>query len=315
MAPGARQIRSLQDAGIETEIVDMRGIPKLKYLQVLPRIRRAIRSVDLIHAHYGYCGWLGLMGRKLAMRKIPVVISYMGDDLLGTTINTQGDVEYLSRIQAKWNARIAPWYDQVIVKSQEMADLIAPTSCHVVSNGIDINVFQPVERTLARRQIGLDANGLKVLFPGNPNNVRKGHALASEAVEIAAKILDQKIQLVPLWGVKPDAVPLYMNACDAMLMTSFIEGSPNVVKEGLACNLKIVGVPVGDVPEMLAGIVGCHCASSRDPQEIGQALARLLKAGGESAGRLAIQTRGLDLASVARRIISIYELALKRTPG
>lgn len=310
MAPGARQIRSVQELGVETEVVDMRGIPKLKYLQVLPKIRRLIRRVDLVHAHYGYCGWLALLGRKLSLRHVPIVISFMGDDLLGTTFNQQGDREMLSRLQAKLNANIAGRYDQVIVKSQQMADLIAPTPCHVVANGIDVSLFFPQDNDDACQQVGLDPTRLKVLFPGNPENAVKGYGLACEAVQVAKQRLNVDIQLVPLWGVAPDKVALYMNACQVMLMASFTEGSPNVIKEGLACNMSIVSVPVGDVREMLQGVDGCCCISSRDPKELGFALAEQLKVGGGSLGRNAVLTRGLNLESVARRVISIYELAL-----
>jgi len=65
---------------------------------------------------------------------------------------------------------------------------------------------------------------------------------------------------------------IYMNACDMMLMTSLIEGSPNVVKEAMACNRPIISVPVGDVAKMIDGVAGCSVCQ-RDPQEIGERLA------------------------------------------
>lgn len=310
MAPGARQIRSIQEAGVETEILDMRGIPKLKYLQALPKIRHWAKRVDLIHAHYGYCGWLALLGRKLSMRRVPIVMSFMGDDLLGTTHNHQGDQEWFSKLQAKWNARISKHYDQVIVKSQQMAELISPTPCHIVSNGVDVEVFYPGDPLESCQQVGLDPTRFKVLFPGNPENVGKGYVLAGEAVKVAERLIDAQIQLVPLWGVAPDHVSHYMNACQVMLMASFTEGSPNVIKEGLACNMSIVSVPVGDVREMLQGVEGCCCISSRDPEELGTALAQQLLAGEGSQGRSAIMSRELSLESVAKRIIRIYDMAL-----
>ena len=55
-----------------------------------------------------------------------------------------------------------------------------------------------------------------------------------------------------------------MNACDALLFVSMYEGSPNIVKEALACNLPIVSVAVGDVAERLEGVAGCTCRSA-DP--------------------------------------------------
>lgn len=309
MAPGARQIQSIQRAGIETHVCDMRGIPKLKYLQMVPRIRKAISDVDLIHAHFGYCGWLALLSRALVSRKVPIVISFMGSDLLGTPYNEQGDLERLSKLEMKINVALANQYDQVIVKSEEMAARIPHVSSHVIPNGVDLEVFKPMERQTACHQIGLDYRQFQVLFPGNPDNPRKGYQLASSAVKIAEKLLNRSINLVPLWRVNADQVAVYMNACNAMVMTSVFEGSPNVVKEAMACNLCVIGVPVGDVHEMLQGVEGCY-RTSRDPSQIGQALANVLRSAALSNGREVLQTRQLSLEGVAERVIAVYQKAL-----
>lgn len=309
MAPGARQIQSIAAAGIDTQVVDMRGIPKLKYLQVLPKVRRAAKHVDLIHAHFGYCGWLAWLGRKLAGRRVPIVMSFMGDDLLGTPADEVGQLERASVLAADINRRMAGRYEQIIVKSQEMADQLRGVPCHVIPNGVDMEVFRPLERGAARRALGWPEDGWRVLFPGDPSNPRKGHSLAQAAVRLAAESTGQSIELVPLWGVAPNEVPLYMNACNAMLMTSLIEGSPNVVKEALACNANIVAVPVGDVPEMLHGIRQCE-NTFRSAGEMAIALAKLLQADQPSDGRDVLQARGLSLAGVAQRIVGVYRLAL-----
>lgn len=314
MAPGARQIRSIQQAGVETQVIDMRGIPKLKYLQMIPRIRQAAKQADLIHAHFGYCGWLGLIGRFLAGRRIPIVISFMGSDLLGSPINEKADLERWSVWEVWLNQKIASRYDQIIVKSPEMAGKIPNLSSHVIPNGVDLEVFRPLNRIECCERIGVDPNQFNVLFPGNPDNPRKGHSLASEAVRIAEQILGVPIKLVPLWKVTPDQVSVYMNACHAMLMTSVFEGSPNVVKEALACNRCVVGVPVGDVHELLNGVEGC-VRVNRDPDQIGSALANVLRAGGQSNGRDVLKARGLSLEGVADRIISVYQQALLQYRG
>jgi glycosyltransferase involved in cell wall biosynthesis len=309
MAPGARQIYSIRDAGIEVQIVDMRGIPKLKYVQVIPKVRRAIRQVDLVHAHFGYCGWLALLGRRLAMRRVPIVMSYMGDDLLGTPSDEKGTLETSSIWAAKVNIRWAKRYDQVIVKSREMAEKLSPVVCHVIPNGIDLNVFHPESRDVARQRLGWSLEGQKVLFPGDPKNPRKGFQLAQAAVERAGQNLGRSLELVPLWGVKPDMVPAYMNACNAMLMTSLIEGSPNVVKEALACNANVIAVPVGDAHEMLEGVQNCQRVS-RQPEQIAAALCDVLQNNELSNGRLRLQERRLSLDGVAQQVLEVYRQAL-----
>jgi len=310
MAPGARQMQSIAAAGLDVEILDLRGIPKLKYLQILPKVQKHIRSADLVHCHFGYCGWLGLAGRLMAMRRTPIVMSFMGDDLLGTPTDEQGQFDRGSLWVASWNRRLAHRFDQVIVKSKEMAERLSPVACHVIPNGVDFNVFQPKHRQLARTELNWTRTGRKVLFPGDPANPRKGFGLAQAAVHVAEQHLGESLELVPLWGVKPDQVATYMNACDAMLMTSLIEGSPNVVKEALACDANVIGVPVGDVHEMLGGVEGC-CCTSRDASEIGSALVRVLGAARQSNGRDVLRQRGLSLEGVAQKIISVYRQALQ----
>jgi glycosyltransferase involved in cell wall biosynthesis len=314
MAPGARQIQSIAQAGLEVEIVDLRGIPKLKYLQVIPRVRRAIRRADLVHAHFGYCGWLALLGRRLARRRIPIVMSFMGDDLLGTPADELGNMTRGSLVAARVNCRLARYYDQVIVKSEEMARCLAAVPSHVIPNGVDLAIFNPQPRPVARGLLGWPREGRRVLFPGDPANPRKGFGLAEQAVKMAETRCGQSIELVPLWNVKPDQVPTYMNACDAMLMTSLSEGSPNVVKEALGCNANVIAVPVGDVHQMLQGVKHCVC-TSREPAELAAGLVQVFGQGQPSNGREILQGRELSLEGVARRIIAVYQQALTRPSG
>jgi glycosyltransferase involved in cell wall biosynthesis len=311
MAPGARQIYSIRDAGVDVHIVDMRGVPKLKYLQVIPKVRRAIRQVDLVHAHFGYCGWLGLLGRRLAMRRVPIVMSYMGDDLLGTPKDEKGTLEKSSIWAATLNIRWANRYDQVIVKSQEMANIIRPVHSHVIPNGVDLTVFRPQPRIQAREQLGWNPTGEKILFPGDPQNPRKGFQLAQAAVKLAEAVWGKPLELVPLWGIIPDLVPVYMNACNAMLMTSLIEGSPNVVKEAMACDANVIAVPVGDTHEMLDGVAHCFRVN-RSAEEISAALCDALRNNLPSDGRIMLERRRLSLDGVAGQVIEVYNQALHR---
>lgn len=286
-------------------------MPKLKYLQALPKIHRRARNADLIHAHFGYCGWLGQIASVLSNRRIPVVISFMGDDLLGTPANFKGDVKWFSRLMICANRRLAEHATQVIVKSQQMANVLAPVPSTVIANGVDVTKFRPLDREAARRQLNLSPAKKHVLFPGNPADVRKGYRLAAAAIELASRQLGARIELLSLWSIDPQKVVVYMNACDAMVMTSLIEGSPNVVKEAMACNVPIVGVAVGDVEELLNGVKGCEICP-RDPHLIGAALLRAVNQMDVCSRQILLQ-RELDLESVARRIVRVYERALNST--
>jgi glycosyltransferase involved in cell wall biosynthesis len=204
---------------------------------------------------------------------------------------------------------IARTVDAVIVKSAEMAKIIAPVKAHVIPNGVDLQTFRPLDTYEVKTLLGWAKSKRYVLFAGCPDEPRKGFPLARATVMNAATQMAEPLDLVPLWEIAPDRVPLYMNASDALLMTSFLEGSPNVVKEAMACNLPVVSVPVGDVPKLLAGVKGCVICP-RQAEMLGAALVQVLRDGQRSAGRMALQRKGLDQESVARKIITVYEEVL-----
>jgi glycosyltransferase involved in cell wall biosynthesis len=303
MPPVLRQISSLRARGIEVDVFEITGIRFLKYLQALPRLASRSRSFDLVHGHYGFCGWLAR-----AQRGCPVVVSFMGDDLLGTRA-ADGRITRPSRLFVELNRRFARLVDAVIVKSGQMAEVIAPLPAFVIPNGVDLEAFRPIEAAEARAELGWQEGRRYILFPGDPDDPNKGFELARAAVEQATDGTAGELELVPLWRVDADRVSLLMNACSALLMTSQSEGSPNVVKEAMACNLPVVSVPVGDVPELIAG-VDPSVVCARDPRELAEAIVTVSTGGGRSNGREALRRKGLDLESVAREIESIYRQVL-----
>jgi glycosyltransferase involved in cell wall biosynthesis len=299
MAPVARQIDSVRALGVDVDVLEIRGRRRVKYLQSLGSLRSLASSADLVHAHYGYCGWLAR-----SQRSRPVVVSYMGDDLLGTPDAT-GRAGAFSRCVVQADRWLAHAVDAVIVKSAAMARIVEPVKAHVIPNGVDLNVFRPMDTGEARRLIGLAAGTRYVLFPGWPEEPRKGFPLARAVVQEAAGRTSEPLELIPLRGVPPDRVPLYMNACDAMVLTSFWEGSPNVVKEAMACNLPVVSVPVGDVLTLVGDVDGC-AVRPREVDALATALLRVVKHPRRTNGRAALERKGLDLPSVARRIVNVY---------
>ncbi len=309
MAPGARQLQSLRKVGVDVVSHDMRGIPLVKYLQALPRVRSIAKDVDLIHAHFGYCGLLA----RLQLRK-PIVVSFMGSDLLGSPVNSDGRLSTLSKVMVQVHRLLAPRVDQVIVKSRQMAQIIQPTPCHVIPNGVDTELFRPGNRDAARRELGWSTEKPYVLFPGNPDDPRKGFKLATAALDVTKKQLGCDVETVSLRGVPPDTVAKYMAACDAMWMTSLLEGSPNVVKEAMACDWPVVGVEVGDVAELLTGVQGSFICE-RDAAHLGSRMAEAINAKVAPGGRKGLFDRSLDDTSIAERIVVVYRLALGDVHG
>lgn len=303
-----RQIDSLRELGIPLDVMFVHGYrSKRAYpaaAAALTRLSRARRPpYRLVHTHGGETALAAL-----GYRRAPIVASFLGDDLLGTP-DLQGRVPATSRARRELIRQSTRFLARTITKSSEM-HLALPRSCRgrndVVPNGVDRRVFAPMERDVARSRLGWDPEARVVLFGGDPAVPRKRFWLASEAVQNAAAAL-ANVRLETLGGVDPALVPTMMSAADCLLLTSSVEGSPNVVKEALMCNLPIVATPAGDVTELVRGVSPSWiCPPSAGA--IGQALVQCLGAPRRSDGRA--QSAHLASDAVAQRIRSIYELML-----
>ena len=303
MAPLARQLKSLQRLDIHVTQVEIEGWSKLKYLQAMAPLYRALGDADVVHGHYGFAGWLA----RLQLEK-PVVVSFMGSDLLGYP-DSKGGITRSSAVAVKLNRWFARTVSAAIVKSPEMARIIEPVVSHVVPNGIDLEEFAPLDRSEACARLGWAESPQRVLFAGSPDNPRKGFPLAQAALDELRKRYREPIEVVPLHRVAGDRVPVYMSACDVMILTSHHEGSPNVVKEAMACNLPVVSVPVGDVEALFDEVKG-YAVVPREPGALAEALVIALTGGAPVEGRAAIVEKKLDLDSVAQRLASIYQQVL-----
>jgi glycosyltransferase involved in cell wall biosynthesis len=290
------------------DVVELLGPRKLRYLSGVRTVVTRSADADLVHAHFGYSGWIGL-----AQLRRPVVISFMGNDLLGTRLG-DGRTSVGSALAVRINRMAARLAAAVIVKSRQMAEVLDGMPVHLVPNGVDLATFQPIERREARARLGWPLDGIVALFPGNPRFPNKGFTIAREAADRAADLLGAPVELRVLWNVAPERVAWVMSACDAMILASRQEGSPNVVKEALACQLPVVATRVGDVPEVLGGLEGCWLCD-RTPESMGPALSKALTSGRLRAGRERLIDRGLDDATVAKRIVGIYDEVLARRRG
>jgi glycosyltransferase involved in cell wall biosynthesis len=172
----------------------------------------------------------------------------------------------------------------------------------IIPNGIDLKLFCPGPRELAREHLGWDHESQVVLLNAAGDPHRKGLDLAQESMKLVQSKLP-RAKLCVISNIQPDVMPLYYRAADVLLSASLAEGSPNVVKEALACNLPVVSSPVGDVEERLAG-VHPSLIVPRNVQAIANGLEKILREGKRSNGREHARHLGLD--QVAQRVLSVY---------
>jgi glycosyltransferase involved in cell wall biosynthesis len=288
-----QQVETLEEAGVEVDTIVPPGShttagresrSPVDYLRFFPTvIRESLDDYDLVHANFGLTAPMAL-----AQVRLPVVLSLWGSDL-------HGQFGWLSRLCARR-------CDAVVVMSEAMASEL-DRDCHVVPHGVDFEKFQPEPKSAARDRLNWDPNRRHVLFPYAPDRTVKNYPRAERVVERARERLDAPVELQTVSGVDHEEIPTYMNAADALLLTSDHEGSPNTVKEALACNLPVVSTLVGDVPERLDGVSPSAVGDS--DAELATLLADVLADPFRSNGREAVAD--LRLERTGARLLDVYE--------
>ena len=305
------QITALQQYGVEIVRYGVTGKGITGYLRELPALRRYIRKErpDVIHAHYGLCGLLANL-----QRRIPVVTTYHGSDI------NQPSILRFSKIAmrlstwnifvSKKNVALAMGREGEEAKRQSGKYSLVPCGINIPTPWSEMQ-HQWVEQLTLNQwvQSVLKHNVKNILFAGAFDNMVKDPELAKAAInELTA--LGTKAELIELKAYNRNQVNALMYNCDALLMTSKSEGSPQVIKEAMACGCPIVSVDVGDVAERTSGLEGCYVVPSRDPRDIAQALLQATAFEGKTNGREKIIEMGLSNEQVAEQLLRIYKQLL-----
>ena len=283
------QVEALVERGVTSQVLPVPGEEKTTrtigdLLKLVPELRRqSRRDFDVIHVHYGLYTPMALLQRRL-----PVVVSLWGSDLYAA----YGPLVSFAARQA----------DAVVVMSEQMAADYG-AECSIIPHAVDTELFKPRPQSAARRTLGWSDNDLHVLFPYSKTREVKNYPFAERIVNLVEETMDHPITLHAVDQVPHQEMPIYMNAADLLLMTSKREGSPNAVKEALACNLPVVTTNVGDVGRFARRESVSICTTT---SELVEAVVRYLTADIEADGRAAIEEDGLTLPESAARILAIY---------
>lgn len=306
----ASQARSLTHAQTAVDVLYVRGFMGAHaYAKALMRAPQTAQSApyDVVHVHTGHAALA-----SIGVRRRPLIISFCGGDLLGVPHND--GITAKSRVEVSLFRQVARAATMTITKSEEMQYAL-PRSLQtrnvILPNGVDLDVFAPQPRDRARAELGWPPDDKVMLFVGNPDESRKNVDLARSAAELVAQeIPSSRLELA--WRLTPDEIPRLMNASDCLLFPSRSEGSPNVVKEAMACALPIVATPVGDVPERLRGVKNCYVCEPSS-QALADAVLLAFANGRAPAARTAIE--GLGIGLVASRLAEIYDTATELHHG
>lgn len=291
------QARALRNSGIDVHYFPIIGKGPWGYLKNIPRLRRRVNKggYDVIHGHFLWSIALGLF-----CSNVRIVGTFHGCDL---------NQRLLRLVSILF---VMPFLDAVIVVNKHMAKWSSDGKSHVIPCGVDTDTFYQYYNTDATLpQINRTYDGLRlILFSSSFSRVVKNYPLARQAISMIGQ--KRQVELIELKDFSRKEVAEYLNKVDLLLLTSFSEGSPQIVKEAMACNTPIVSVDVGDVRWLLDGLDGCY-VTSHEPTEVASAISKALDFSGRTKGRERLIELGLDSESVAKKIIGVYEEVLRKS--
>jgi len=282
------QGESLIEAGVELDYFSIIGKGYFGYFKSVVLLKKHLRNhhYDIVHAHYSFSGFCATMaGAK------NLVVSLMGSDVHQSVL--------FANIIRLFSNHI---WKSTIVKSLEMRDKLDLKEVHVIPNGVCFDNFMPIEKETAQGKVNFYPEFKYIIFVSNPARPEKNFNLALSAVE---KLNNSSVKLHAVYDVPHQEIVNYMYAADVLILTSMWEGSPNVIKEAMACNCPIVSVGVGDVENVIKNVEGCYI-STFEPSDIADKLQKAFEFGKRTEGRKRIVELGLDSETVAKRVLEIY---------
>jgi len=284
------QADSLSKLRVEVDYFCIEGKGILGYLKNRKKLLLKIQEFtpNLIHAHYGLSGLLAN-----SQRRIPVVTTYHGSD-----INIPR-IFLLSRLNMLFSKH------NIFVSEIQMMKSKLHGDCSVIPCGVDMDLFIPMDKQVARQRLGINPDEKIILFAGAFSTAVKNPELAKVANGLVGNT-----NLIELKGYNREEVAILLNAVDVLLMTSLTEGSPQIIKEAMACNCPIVSVDVGDVGQVIHNTTGCFI-TTYDPNDVAEKLRQALSFAACTEGRGRIEEMGLDINTVAVKILKVYEKVLK----
>ncbi len=293
---------SLSERGIKISYFGVKGKGISGYIKSAQLLRKYLKNnnIDIIHAHYVLSGWVAV----LAFSGKPIILSLMGSDAYGEYVGP-GKTRFNSRYLPLLSILIQPFVKRIICKSKNIEKIIWQKSkSQIIPNGIDIDKISDTVYDI-KNLPEYAPSKINALYFGSKTNIRKNHDLIAKSLKM---ISDDRINLISPYPIAHEKVIQYLKAGDILLLPSFMEGSPNIVKEAMACNCVIVATNVGDV-EWLFGDEPGHFIGGFDYESFAQKIEEAIQFVDhkqQTNGMERILKLGLDSKTIANRINEIY---------
>ena len=302
---------SSEQSSLNDEPVVEYFLIKGNYLKAVKALKAKIREFkpDVVHAHYG----LSAITAEL-QSLVPVVTTFHNGETHNWWVNLMSS---LMSLRAK----------HVIYVAQHIHDMVyfKARNYSIIPCGVPMDQCVVIDKTEARKQLGWDAKKKYVMFGGAFANLRKNYPLLKEAVK-QLEIVDRtlEIEVVEMKGLSRAECVLRMNACDVFVLPTKNEGSPQALKEAMACNCPIVATDVADIKHLLGDLPGHYVLPNKkgnaawwkgdehSAEKLAELIRQALAFNGRTKGRERIIELGYTNELVAKKIIEIYEGIIKK---
>lgn len=296
---------ALRAAGCEVDYFLVKG----SYIGAVRALKAKIREFkpDIVHAHYG----LSAITAEL-QGLVPVVTTFHNGETLNPIVNFASS---LMSLRAK----------HVIYVAQHIRDLsyFKAKNYSIIPCGVPMEQMVITEKSEARKQLGWSDNKKYILFGGAFSNTRKNYKLLAEAVERLTNEGKKDIEIIEMKGLSRAECVLRMCAADVFALPSHSEGSPQALKEAMACNCPCIATDIADVRELFGDEPGHWIlrnprktherwdGDEKSLDEMVELLKEALQFEGRTNGRQRIVELQLTNEAVAKRIIAIYQQVLE----
>ncbi len=270
------------------------------YVRALRALLKHVRTYkpDIIHAHYGLCGVVAILANWLSGGKCKVITTYHGSDINSPKVRK---ISNFALRHSAWNIFVSRPLMNIAMGTKSQESRVKTLNYSVVPCGTDTTLFKPIDKQEARKHFGWSEDGICILFSKSfTDDSVKNYPLAQQAVDMIPNA-----KLIELYGYSREEVALLMNASDLGLMTSFTEGSPQFVKEALACGCPIVSTDVGDVGDVIEGVENCYL-TTYEPTDIVEKIQKVLAARKRAIGGVDKIKKDYASEVIAQKILDIY---------
>ena len=283
------QVVELEENNCDVKYFLIEGKGIKGYLKNISKLKSflKINKFDLVHAHSGLSGLLASL-----VVKIPLIVTYHGSDINDFKSR---NLSIYPIVKASKNIFVSDKLKAKAFFSNNNKSIIIPC-------GVNMEMFKVVSKEIALKKLKIESNKKRVLFSSNFHNSVKNYPLAKEAISK----LNYKVDFLEIKERSREEVVWLLNISDVLILTSHTEGSPQIIKEALACNCPIVSLDVGDVKDRIDSVKNCYISS---PEKLTEKIDLVLTKNERSNGRDYIKE--FSNVFVVNKIIDIYKEVLK----